>query len=1596
MDDYRLVNPQTFDRNQVHIKVEEINSLFYLNWSLLNDEDLRYVQSWVADDIVAFEQEGVVRSTARVSAAYTVADGLQLAAAPTPALIIGQNYTVGCTRALPAGGRPGVDNGHNGWTPVPGDEVKSNGRAVLKVVDWEGGTGPKPATGYIATTGIVADINAALELPTGSRGSKWTTGDAFPTEKVEDDFHLFTVAVASGLSWYLNETTTTVKTDAALGDLALWNGERWVYEGNILGAATGLNQAQVDARVDLKLIPVNARIASNVSFIFSASVIPSEGSAGQVLWFRDARDPLPSGFVDEDGTTVTAALVDDIFEKTGDNWKRVYRATVVEEFSYTFVGTLADIPTSPSEDDILDITAGVDVSSRTDIVDSDGNAITTLTTLEMYEHDGTNWVRKQEAPSTSTGTGLPSFATETAYAQNTFFIDANILYKVITAIADTNTQTVAQLLAANTIQIVGTGTGSGGSNSVIYDADGVRAVTESDLGKLFTDRNGDLWTVQAIDIPTTGATGTESEFTSAVDSNFLDVRNTDPQGASAGNWYYNDYQHEVRKAILANGQIIFVHVTNNFAGSTSVWLGEHNSLTEALNTIVTYSSSNTYYYYNRTEFVVERVESYSPPVTGHTEYTARRINIPLSKTALYEGVKEIFHPDTNGQVTEDDDNHELDLVTPTTFVPSESNIYPIIKSVFHPDTQAGIEADDTGQRLNLLTPEEFHLPAVLKLLSDNANVDSSFEATVASTIANAQSFFIFNNEIFPVRGHGTSHGITNEYPVFSIVKGSVVIGNQSAVRGALDMRDEIYINLQRENWDNTGLVIKFDFAFDDKSGSADASSGVASRAGSMGDDLWNLLAVKERGDNTYHCMLGVDPGASNGALKFVEASGTGTTQVVREHQYLRTTDGESYALAQSVDSISTNWDVYEGFNKDRNIKAEFTFFQNGVEVPHTERAYPVSPLLSGADFAAQTRILTVYINGHSVPISITWSYDDDGGANSLGRLSTTVSGLDTAQVGPLDAIIGFYGDSYTSGSSNPSHSWTYTDTAYEDPSDNEIEVEANKWHKAIMILRPHTDGTMRTVLKIEKNDGTVVSLINDGEIGRNKRDLDLSQLVLGDNGGLTNNEGVSVKNIQGWLIKRATALTDHPSNANLAAWVADDSELFGQVTWTEVFNVDFRNLDVEFEHLRHVFPTFATGTAYINKQLVISADEIYQITADVEATNALSISQLVTANKAKKLTLKESTINTKIATAQMAAQDYASQFASTLAHWDGTVCPIGGILRVDINTRGSGYTSVPTVSFTPHADDTIEVTATATAVRNASNQIVRIDVTNGGVGYTKPPTVVISGGNGSGATAAAIVPADANIFEPTGTVAADTWDNTNKRWRVNYRTSGGDKLRVALSKSNEHLDWSKFEYLAHCQQVAPTSGDNANSSGAMGHAIGMPETGTFFWSGAAESGIGVWINRDRTSQKLGGFIHVNDDTLGNIIGAGRREIFGTHILKSTGNDKILNLYNSAVTSATAIGTQTDVFIEFPVTGNTTDEDASNFYKIRIVGAGNKMYIHIDGTLYVEILFPITMPVDRWGPRFGVWGDGGQSPGLRSYVYEIAAGSPGPETLLSGY
>ena len=119
-----------------------------------------------------------------------------------------------------------------------------------------------------------------------------------------------------------------------------------------------------------------------------------------------------------------------------------------------------------------------------------------------------------------------------------------------------------------------------------------------------------------------------------------------------------------------------------------------------------------------------------------------------------------------------------------------------------------------------------------------------------------------------------------------------------------------------------------------------------------------------------------------------------------------------------------------------------------------------------------------------------------------------------------------------------------------------------------------------------------------------------------------------------------------------------------------------------------------------------------------------------------------------------------------------TRTPYGEVTGVTVSNQGTGYTSVPAVSFTGGSGSG----ATATAVRGTGaniGKIIRVDITNPGVGYTTAPSVVFTGG-GFSTTAVATSSISANVD------SVESFGDNNK-----FKTEAADVLFNASNPFGE-------------------------------------------------------------------------------------------------------------------------------------------------------------------------------------------------------------------
>lgn len=89
--------------------------------------------------------------------------------------------------------------------------------------------------------------------------------------------------------------------------------------------------------------------------------------------------------------------------------------------------------------------------------------------------------------------------------------------------------------------------------------------------------------------------------------------------------------------------------------------------------------------------------------------------------------------------------------------------------------------------------------------------------------------------------------------------------------------------------------------------------------------------------------------------------------------------------------------------------------------------------------------------------------------------------------------------------------------------------------------------------------------------------------------------------------------------------------------------------------------------------------------------------------------------------------------------------PDGSIVKVTVTAGGTGYTSNPTVTFSPPPTGGTLATGTATIGPLSTGQLSSITVDNGGAGYTTPPTVSFVGDGANASATALIVPPGAPV-----------------------------------------------------------------------------------------------------------------------------------------------------------------------------------------------------------------------------------------------------------
>ena len=123
----------------------------------------------------------------------------------------------------------------------------------------------------------------------------------------------------------------------------------------------------------------------------------------------------------------------------------------------------------------------------------------------------------------------------------------------------------------------------------------------------------------------------------------------------------------------------------------------------------------------------------------------------------------------------------------------------------------------------------------------------------------------------------------------------------------------------------------------------------------------------------------------------------------------------------------------------------------------------------------------------------------------------------------------------------------------------------------------------------------------------------------------------------------------------------------------------------------------------------------------------------------------------------------------------------GAVAAVNVVAAGSGFTSVPTISFSGGGGSGITATASIT-----SQTVASITITANGTGFTAAPTVTFTGGGGSNATATASILTALDILSITA-----NYQNSWITLAYTYFTEFQAKARYYRSITGMPALWSQ-------------------------------------------------------------------------------------------------------------------------------------------------------------------------------------------------------------
>ncbi len=155
--------------------------------------------------------------------------------------------------------------------------------------------------------------------------------------------------------------------------------------------------------------------------------------------------------------------------------------------------------------------------------------------------------------------------------------------------------------------------------------------------------------------------------------------------------------------------------------------------------------------------------------------------------------------------------------------------------------------------------------------------------------------------------------------------------------------------------------------------------------------------------------------------------------------------------------------------------------------------------------------------------------------------------------------------------------------------------------------------------------------------------------------------------------------------------------------------------------------TIASGTSWLSY-----VDDHASSSAPWNLTNPLDLKWTRISLKGNNMTPYP--VNGSVSSTDQTCWTGTNQMSTPTGYTTGCQ-PIGGVTSISVITSGSGYSTVPTISFSGGAGSGAMATAVTTSVTTSNGVVTAISVSTGGTNYTSAPDVALVGGGGVGATA---------------------------------------------------------------------------------------------------------------------------------------------------------------------------------------------------------------------------------------------------------------------